>query len=115
MKVGSLAWANLTMAAMAIEAQTPGKVPGLTFAQVMSKAESARRADPASTQRIQTAVLRDWAVTNEIILKRNDDAYTDGQLETIRATFNQELEERLAAARILDKALPTRKTLPWPC
>ncbi|WP_460411541.1 hypothetical protein [Pseudomonas sp. ME6] len=110
-KVGSLAWANLTMAAMAIEAQTPGKVPGLTFAQVMSKAESARRADPASTQRIQTAVLRDWAVTNEIILKRNDDAYTEGQLETIRATFNQELEERLAAARILDKALPTRKDI----
>jgi hypothetical protein len=110
-KVGSLAWANLTMAAMAIEAQTPGKVPGLTFAQVMSMAQSARLADPASTQRIQTAALLDWAVANEIILKINDDSYTAGQLETIRATFNQELDERLAAARILDKELPTRKDI----
>ncbi|MDD1000646.1 SET domain-containing protein-lysine N-methyltransferase [Pseudomonas sp. TNT2022 ID642] len=110
-KVGSLAWTNLTMAAIAIEAHTPGKVPGLTFAEVMSKAENARLVDPASTQRIQTAVLLDWAVANEIILKKNDDAYTDGQLETIRATFNQELDERLAATRILDKALPTRKDI----
>jgi hypothetical protein len=110
-KVGSLAWANLTIAAMAIEAQTPGKVPGLTFAQVMSMAESARLADPASTQRIQTTALLDWAVANEIILKINDDSYTAGQLETIRATFNQELDERLAAARILAKALPTRKDI----
>ncbi|KHA75444.1 hypothetical protein NZ35_03365 [Pseudomonas chlororaphis] len=108
-KVGSLAWANLTIAAMTIEAQTPGKVPGMSFAQIMSQSESARLVDPASSQCIQAAVLLDWAVANQIILKRHADTYPAGQLETIRAAFNQELDERLVAARILDKELPTRK------
>ncbi|MBS7675584.1 hypothetical protein KIN13_19450, partial [Vibrio cholerae] len=45
-KVGSQAWASLVIAAMTIEAQTPGKVPGMTFAQVMSAADQARAADP---------------------------------------------------------------------
>ncbi|WP_339538845.1 SET domain-containing protein-lysine N-methyltransferase [Pseudomonas sp. RA_15y_Pfl2_54] len=110
-KVGSLAWANLTIAAMTIEAQTPGKVPGMSFAQIMSQSESARLVDPASSQRIQAAVLLDWAVANQIILKRHADNYPAGQLETIRAAFNQELDERLVAARILDKELPTRKDI----
>ncbi|EIK73493.1 hypothetical protein PseBG33_2889 [Pseudomonas synxantha BG33R] len=107
-KVGSQAWASLTMAAMTIEAHTPGKVPGMTFAQVMSEAENARRVDPVATQHAQTAALFDWGVANEIIPKRNADTYTAAQLETVRTEFNQQLDERMSASKILDKAISTR-------
>ncbi len=59
-KIGSQAWANLTIAAMTIEAHTPGKVPGMTFAHVMSEAEKALLIDSGSTQWAQTAALLDW-------------------------------------------------------
>ncbi|MCK3827119.1 SET domain-containing protein-lysine N-methyltransferase [Pseudomonas sp. W2Aug9] len=107
-KVGSQTWANLTIAAMTSEAQAPGKVPGMTFAQVMSEAENARRVDPVATQHAQAAALLDWGVANEIIPKRNADTYTAAQLETVRTEFNQQLDERMSASKILDKAIPTR-------
>jgi len=107
-KIGSQAWANLTIAAMTIEAQAPGKVPGMTFAQVMSEAEKNRRVDPVATQYAQTAALLDWGVANEVISKRNADTYTAAQLETVRTEFNQQLDERMSASKILDKAIPTR-------
>lgn len=110
-KVGSQAWAHLTIAAMTIEAQTPGKVLGMTFAQVMSEAEEARGVDPVVTQRAQTAALLDWAIANGVLPKRNADNYLPAQLESARTTFNAHLDTRLCASQALDTALPTREAI----
>ena len=50
---GSPAWVSLAIAAATIEAQSPGKVPNMTFAQVMQQAESAGAADPGLTRDVQ--------------------------------------------------------------
>ncbi|QXH79195.1 SET domain-containing protein-lysine N-methyltransferase [Pseudomonas salmasensis] len=110
-KVGSQAWASLTIAAMAIEAQTPGKVPGMTFAQVMSDAQEARRIAPAVTQAVETRALLDWAVASGELTKRPDGDYLPAQLESARAAFNAQLDTRLAASQALDNPLPTRKEI----
>ena len=108
-KVGSQAWASLTMAAMTIEAHTPGKVPGMTFAQVMSEAQEAQRVDPAVTQAAQTLALLDWAVASGVLTKRQDGDYLPAQLESARVAFNAQQDARLVASQALDTALPTRK------
>ena len=64
---GSTAWLNLSIAAATIEAQTPGKVPNMTFAQVMSAAEGASLQDLSITQKAQSAALRVWGVVNGVI------------------------------------------------
>ncbi|MCF5080540.1 SET domain-containing protein-lysine N-methyltransferase [Pseudomonas lactis] len=110
-KVGSQAWASLTIAAMTLEAQAPGKVRGMTFAQVMSEADKARLVDPAITQTAQTVALLDWAIANRVLTKRNDGSYLPAQLESVRTTFNTQLDTRLAASQALDTALPTRKEI----
>ncbi|AZE89336.1 SET domain-containing protein-lysine N-methyltransferase [Pseudomonas orientalis] len=110
-RVGSQAWAHLTIAAMILEAQTPGKVAGMTFAQVMNEAATASLLDPALTQQTQTAALLDWGEASGIIPKRNNDAFTSVQLERVRTAFNRQLDARLAASRSLDSALPTRKEI----
>jgi hypothetical protein len=110
-RIASQAWANLTIAALTIEAQAPGSVPGMTFAEVMSEAEKARLAEPTLTQYAQIAALIDWAVASGIITKRNDDTYTAEQLDSVRTAFNQQLDDRLSASGILDKEIPTRKNI----
>ncbi len=110
-KVGSQAWASLTIAAMTIEAQTPGKVLSMTFAQVMSAADEARLVDPAVTQTAQTAALQDWAVANGVLTKNSGGNYLPTQLESVRTTFNTQLDTRLAASQVLDKGLPTREEI----
>ena len=110
-KVGSQAWASLAIAAMTIEAQTPGKVPGMTFAQVMSEAQEARRVDPGVTQAAETVALLDWAVASGVLTKRQNGDYPPAQLESARAAFNAQLDTRLTASHALDKALPTRKEI----
>lgn len=106
-KIGSQAWASLMIAVTTIEAQSPGKVTGMTFAQVMSEAEQAQRANPAITQTAQTTALLDWAVASGTLTKRNDGNYSPDQLESVRTRFNAQLDTRLAASQALDKELPT--------
>lgn len=110
-KIGSQAWASLTIAAMTIEAQTPGKVLGMTFAQVMREAEKAWLVDPAITHTAQMAALLDWAIANGVLTKRSNDNYLPAHLESARTAFNAQLDTRLSASRALDKALPTRKEI----
>ncbi|WP_258232352.1 SET domain-containing protein-lysine N-methyltransferase [Pseudomonas orientalis] len=107
-KVGSHAWASLTIAAMTIEAQIPGKVPGMAFADVMSTADNARAAAPAITQAVGMATLLDWGVTHGVLTKRNNDDYLFAQLQSVQVTFNAQLQVRLSASSALDKELPTR-------
>ena len=108
---GSSAWASLAIAAATIEAQSPGKVPNMTFVQVMQQAERARLADPDITQRAQQAALVDWGVVNGLLVRKADERFTDQELDTLQNTFNTRQQQMISASRSLDQALPGRKAL----
>lgn len=108
---GSPAWARLAIAAATIEAQSPGKVPNMTFVQVMQQAERARLADPGITQRAQQAALVDWGVVNGLLVRKADERYTDQELDTLQNTLNTRQQQMISASRSLDQALPGRKAL----
>jgi len=109
--IGSQAWANVTIAAMTIEALHPGKVLDMTFAQVMNDADQFRQIDTAVTQSARTVSVLDWAVANGVIRRNYDDAYTAATLETARNAFNAQLDQRLAASSILTSEIPTRREI----
>ncbi|NMY05725.1 hypothetical protein HBO12_22440 [Pseudomonas sp. WS 5059] len=108
---GSSAWVNLAVAARTIEAQSPGKVPNMTFVQVMLQAESAGLADPGVTWRAQKAALLDWGVANGLLERRDDEGYSDQELNILKDTFNSRQRQMISASQALDKAIPSRKEL----
>ncbi|MBP5947439.1 MULTISPECIES: hypothetical protein [unclassified Pseudomonas] len=111
LKYGSAAWLNLAVAAQTIEAQTPGKVACMTFAQVMNSAESAAQADPDVTLQAQAAALVDWGIVNGSLEKRSDDLYSTTQLEDVKTHFNDQLADRLNASILLRSQFPSRKEI----
>ncbi|KTC43648.1 hypothetical protein AO262_01760 [Pseudomonas fluorescens ABAC62] len=108
---GSPAWVNLSIAAATIEARTPGKVANMTFGQVMTSAESASRHDPAVTEQARKAALLDWGVANNVIALKADDSYTDDDIERVRTVFNQQLNQRMQASRLIETDLPSRREI----
>ncbi|ARB30137.1 hypothetical protein [Pseudomonas tolaasii] len=108
--IGSLAWVNLSIAAATVEAEQPGAVANMSYAQVMSYAKTTE-GQPHAIASAQRNALVDWAVINGVIEKSADDIYNPAQLETIRKSFNRQTNERLLASQALDKPIPTRKEL----
>ncbi|MGY2290998.1 hypothetical protein ACW9H6_14620 [Pseudomonas sp. SDO528_S397] len=108
---GSPAWVSLTIAARTLEAQSPGKVPNMTFAQVMLEAKSASAANPALTQHIQTHAVLDWGVANGVIEPKHPTRYTADELATLQTTFNARQQQMISASRAYATDLPTRKEL----
>ncbi|MFB3301801.1 hypothetical protein [Pseudomonas sp. AMR01] len=108
--IGSQAWVNLSIAAATVEAERPGAVANMTFAQVMSYSTTTEGQSDAVASAQRNALV-DWAVANGVVQKSTDDAYTGEQLDTIRTAFNQQLNDRLSASQTMDKAIPTRKEI----
>ncbi|MGB3127536.1 MAG: hypothetical protein WBB95_27295 [Pseudomonas sp.] len=108
--IGSLAWANLSIAAAAIEAERPGTVAQMTFADVM-RHSSVNENRSKAVDYAQTTVLVDWGIANGVIVKNAEDTYTTDQLKTVSAAFNQQLNDRLSASQALDQEIPTRKDI----
>ncbi|MDY7533377.1 hypothetical protein RGV33_17085 [Pseudomonas sp. Bout1] len=108
---GSMAWVSLAVAAATIEAQTPGKVPNMTYAQVMSAAENAGLQDLDATRHAQASALANWGVANGILAEKADDDYSPADLETVRAAFNQQMTQRREASRLLEVEIPSRKDI----
>lgn len=108
--IGSQAWAKLSIAAAAIEAERPGAVPNMTFAEVMIEYENTGTPSQA-TRNVQTNAVVDWAVANGIIKPSTADTYSLEQIDTARIAFNQQHDDRLHATQALDKELPSRKDL----
>lgn len=106
-KIGSVAWFNLTVAAAAIEAERPGTVANMTFAEVMCDAQKC--APSAANAHAQTRALVDWGVASGVLVKNADDSYSPEQLNTLQAAFNRQVNRRLVAGQTLDDALPTRE------
>jgi hypothetical protein len=108
---GSPAWVHLAVAAATIEARTPGKVPNMTFAQVMLAAESAGREDPAVTQAAQRGALIDWGVANGVLPKKDIASYSADELQTLLQTFKARTSEMLAASTSFDSEIPSRREM----
>lgn len=109
--VGSPAWLNLAVAAATLEAQTPGRVGNMTFAQVMLEAESAAYADPSVTRSAQQAALLDWGVANGVLARKNDDQYTPEDLAVLIQAFTARNQLMMSAAKVLDTELPSRREM----
>ena len=108
---GSPAWVSLSIAAAAIEAQSPGKVPNMSFAQVMMEAESATLNERAITQQAQSAALRVWGAVNGVLSEEEADRYNPSDREKARNAFNQQASERLEASSQIHAEIPSRKAI----
>lgn len=104
---GSLAWANLCIAVAAIEAQSPGSVAHMTFAEVMIAADAR---DPAP-ESAQTGVLLNWAVSQNILDLKQDLLYTQDDINKAQTAFNHQQIELQKASTLLDTALPNRREM----
>ena len=104
---GSLAWANLCIAAAAIEARSPGSVANMSFAEVMIAADSSGPAPEAA----QTAALLDWAVVNGVLEAKDDTLYEKPDIDTAMDAFNYQLGKLKHASGLLDTPMPSRKQM----
>lgn len=108
---GSPAWVSLAVAAAAIEAQFPGKVAHMTFAQVMSSAENAIVTNRVAAEHAQKAALVDWGVVNGIVTEQQSDSYSAAEIDSVRTAFNAQLKSTLAATGLLETDIPSRKDI----
>ncbi|AZE99991.1 hypothetical protein C4J95_2529 [Pseudomonas orientalis] len=104
---GSQAWANLCIATAAIEAQAPGRVAGMTFAEVMIMASSLNPA-PA---RVQTAAMVDWGVANNILEAKDDALYSQDEVSQAQAAFAHQQAKLQEACALLDTPVPSREQM----
>ena len=108
---GSPAWVSLVVAAASIEAQTPGKVANMSFAQVMIGAESAGLQEMSATRQAEKAALLDWGVVNGIVPGKNHAHYSPLELERVRTAFNEHVAQRLSASELMEAPLPSRRAI----
>ncbi len=108
---GSPAWVNLAVAAATIEAETPGRLASMTFAQVMREAEGASLANPAVTANAQRSALIDWGVANGVLEKKDDHQYSADELNTLVTTFKTRQSSMAQAAQAFEKDIPSRKEM----
>lgn len=108
---GSVAWVNFSIAVATIEAQTPGKVSSMTFAEVMLAAENARLQDPDVTAQAQRAALLDWGVVHNVISFKPEGDYSQDDVEKARTEFNRQLAQRAEGAREVSAEFPDREKI----
>lgn len=105
--IASQAWANLCLAVASIESQTPGKTARMSFSEVMQAAEAL----PTVSDAAQKAIVIDWAVANQVVDKRLDDAYPSDEIQTALEAFNQQQTDLKAASDRLETPMPNRKAM----
>lgn len=110
-KYGTTAWFNLAVAAATIDAQSPGKLANMTFAQVMVSAQSAALLDPVVTRQAHASALVDWGVVNGVLERAADERYSNEKLDYAKTAFNQQLADRLETSTLLNSQIPSRKEI----
>lgn len=108
---GSSAWVSLSIAAATIEAQAPGKVQNMTFAQVMAEADTASLTNPAAVQQAQTAALRVWGAVNGTLSAAHVNRYNAADIEWVRSAFNRQSVEQIEASDLIQTDMPSRKDI----
>ncbi|WP_248749718.1 hypothetical protein [Pseudomonas sp. MWU15-20650] len=112
-KFGSPLWTQLTIAAAKIEAHTPGRVPGMTYAQVLIAAEPL----PANTYAVQAAqrdALILWGVSRNLLSRENIEP-TPSQIEQVREAYNNHLETLMNISSSLQVPIPNRTEMALDC
>ncbi|RFD24753.1 hypothetical protein CER19_24985 [Pseudomonas sp. GL93] len=112
-KLGGSLWTQLTIAAAKIEAQTPGRVPGMSYAEVLIAAESL----PADTYAVQTAqrdALILWGMTRNL-LSPHDSEPTSSQIEQVREAYNDHLKTLMNISSSMQVPIPTRTEMGLNC
>ncbi|WP_338512053.1 hypothetical protein VRB78_12275 [Pseudomonas trivialis] len=107
--VGSAMWAQLTIAAARIEAQTPGRVQNMTYAEVIAQAESIA-ADTYATQLAQRCALSDWAVANGV-LKPSETEHSAAEIQQARIAYNDRLNALVTSSSLLQTPVPSRRDI----
>ncbi|WP_219267878.1 hypothetical protein [Pseudomonas sp. Xaverov 259] len=126
-KVGSVLWGQLAIAAAKIEAQTPGLLPGMTYAEVIAYAESI----PANTVDVQVAQrenLKEWGLANGLlpilqtawtpidgVLVPSTPEPTESQMEQVRVAYNSRLQALAQTSTGLYTPLASRKEIALDC
>lgn len=125
--VGSVLWVQLTIAAAKIEAQTPGRVSNMTYAEVITTAESL----PTGTVDVQSAqreALRDWGEANGLLaplqtrwnlvnykLIPSIPEHAASEIEGVRTAYNAQLQALTKISASLYTPITTRKELALNC
>lgn len=105
---GSQAWANFRIAVAKVEADSPGASSTMSYTQLMAQADKIDGEPPADAQ--QNALL-DWGIANGLLPDTPEPPYTPQQLESVRATFNQQQDERIEASASVNAEIPNRKAM----
>jgi len=112
-KVGGALWVQLTIAAAKIEAHTPGRVPGMTYAEVLIAAESL----PADTYAVQTAqrdALILWGGARNLLDRHNSEP-APSQIEQVRVAYNNHLKTLTDISSSIQVPIPNRTEMALNC
>lgn len=107
--VGSAMWTQLTIAAARIEAQTPGRVQNMTYAEVIAQAEPIAT-DTYANQVAQRDALSDWAQANGV-LKPSETEHSAAEMQQAKTAYNDRLNALVKSSSLLETPVPSRKDI----
>ncbi|ANF86376.1 hypothetical protein A7J50_2989 [Pseudomonas antarctica] len=110
---GSTVWTQLTLAVAKIEAQTPGRVPNMTYAEVIAAAES-MPTDSYAVQSAQREALRNWGVVSGM-LDLFGTQPSEPEIEKVRNAYNNQLKALTNASSLMQTPWPSRKEIALNC
>lgn len=126
-KVGSVLWGQLAIAAAKVEAQTPGRVPGMSYAEVITQADSLPAAN-VGVQDAQREALKEWGVANgllpivqtvwtpvDFVPVASKPEPTASEMERVRVAYNSRLQALVDTSTALYTPLATRKEVALRC
>jgi hypothetical protein len=105
--IGSSAWVQLTIAAAKLEDHSPGRVPGMTYTEVLIAANAITAETDAVKSATQDA-LREWGVINGVLADAASQP-SPPEIEKVRTAFNNQLTTLKNTSMSLQTPLPTRK------
>lgn len=105
---GSHAWVSFTTAVARIEAQAPGSTSNMTYAEVMMRGDLVpiTLADKLVEQQAQSDALKDWGISNGVLVANRQDEYTATQMEGLRTAFSKQISELSAASKVFATPMP---------
>ena len=110
---GSVTWTQLTTAAAKLEAQTPGRVQNMTYAQVIASAEGMTGDSPA-VESAQREALRDWGVVNGMLTASTAEP-TDSEFEAVRVAYNSQMTALMGISSSMQTPMPSRRDIALFC
>ena len=126
-KVGSVLWGQFALAAAKIEAQTPGLLPNMTYAEVIAAAQSLP-ANNVDVQIAQRENLKEWGLASGLlpILQTtwtpidgvqvpSTPEPTESEMERVRVAYNSRLQALMQASTGIYTPLASRKEIALNC